>query len=51
MRIETDSMGSMTLPDDAHYGIHTARALRNFSISGIALSIYPEFVDALVTVK
>ncbi len=51
MRIETDSMGSMTLPDDAYYGIHTARALQNFSISGIALSNYPEFVDALVTVK
>jgi aspartate ammonia-lyase len=50
-RIETDSMGSVTLPDEAHYGIHTARAVQNFSISGIALSAYPEFVEALVTVK
>jgi aspartate ammonia-lyase len=51
MRVETDSMGSMALPADALYGIHTARALDNFSISGIASSTYPEFVDALVAVK
>src|SRR4029450_9793878 len=29
----------------------TARALQNFPISGVALSTYPEFVDALAAVK
>ena len=36
---------------DAYYGIHTARALENFPISGIPLSAYPEFVNALAAVK
>ena len=39
------------MPADAYYGIHTVRALSNFSISGIALSKYPEFVTALAAVK
>jgi aspartate ammonia-lyase len=50
-RTETDSIGSLELPADAYYGIHTARALQNFPISGIPLSSYPQFVDALATVK
>ena len=50
-RVETDSMGSMAVPADAYYGIHTARALDNFAISGVPLSSYPQFVDALVMVK
>ncbi len=29
-RIETDSLGSMEIPADAYWGIHTARALENF---------------------
>jgi aspartate ammonia-lyase len=44
-------MGQLTVPADAYYGIHTVRALSNFSISGIALSKYPEFVTALAAVK
>ena len=50
-RLETDSMGPMAVPVDAYYGIHTARALDNFAISGVPLSNYPQFVDALVSVK
>jgi len=34
MRSETDSMGSMKLPDDALYGASTQRAVLNFPISG-----------------
>jgi aspartate ammonia-lyase len=30
MRTETDSLGQMTIPADAIYGIHTARAMENF---------------------
>ena len=33
-RTETDSMGSMEIPADALYGAQTARAARNFPISG-----------------
>jgi aspartate ammonia-lyase len=51
VRIESDSLGELPVPQRAYYGIHTARALRNFSISGIPLSNYPDFVEALAAVK
>ncbi len=34
-RVESDSMGEMTVPADAYYGAQTARAIENFPISGI----------------
>jgi fumarate hydratase class II len=34
-RTEKDSMGSMEVPSDAYYGAQTARARRNFTISGL----------------
>jgi len=33
-RIERDSMGEMAVPEDALYGAQTARAVRNFQITG-----------------
>ncbi len=33
-RTETDSLGSMGIPVNALYGIHTARALNNFDLAG-----------------
>ncbi len=33
-RIETDPLGSLEVPMDAYYGVQTARAIRNFPISG-----------------
>jgi aspartate ammonia-lyase len=51
LRLEEDSMGSRAVPAEAYYGVHTARALENFPISGIPLSVYPEFVNALAAVK
>jgi aspartate ammonia-lyase len=50
-RIERDSIGEMTIPADADYGIHTARAAENFPITGILLRHYPEFVQSLAMVK
>ncbi len=50
-RIESDSLGSMPIPDDAYWGIHTARALENFPISRRPISVYPELVTALAMVK
>ncbi len=37
MRIEKDSLGKLTLPDDVYFGIQTQRAVRNFPISGLRL--------------
>ena len=34
MRVETDSMGSINVPDDKYYGAQTARSLANFDIGG-----------------
>jgi len=51
VRIEEDSLGQMELPSDCVWGIHTARAIENFPISGIPLSLFPEFVRALAVVK
>jgi aspartate ammonia-lyase len=50
-RIERDSIGEMAIPGDADYGIHTARAVENFPITGIVLGHYPELVQSLAMVK
>jgi aspartate ammonia-lyase len=50
-RVETDSLGSVEIPEDAYWGIHTARALENFPISRRPISVYPDLIDALVIVK
>ncbi len=50
-RTEVDGLGSREVPIDRYYGIQTARALENFPITGIPLSAYPEFVNALAVVK
>src|ERR1700754_1019372 len=50
-RTETDSLGSMEIPADVYWGIHTARALVNFPISRRAISNYPDLVRALARVK
>jgi aspartate ammonia-lyase len=50
-RIENDSLGSLEIPAAAYYGIHTMRARQNFPISGITLSAYPHFINALAAVK
>ncbi|MCF3138666.1 aspartate ammonia-lyase [Paenarthrobacter sp. AR 02] len=50
-RIESDSLGSMRIPADALWGVHTARALDNFPISGTPVSRYSGLVVALAQVK
>jgi len=51
MRIEHDLLGKKELPDDAYYGVQTARALENFHISGVPIRQYPELIRALAIVK
>ncbi|MDI9409850.1 MAG: aspartate ammonia-lyase [Candidatus Pacebacteria bacterium] len=50
-RTEEDSLGTMQLPADCLWGIHSQRAIENFPISGIPLSHFPEFVRSLAWVK
>jgi aspartate ammonia-lyase len=50
-RQEHDLLGERAVPADAYYGIHTLRAIENFPISGMPISIYPDLVNALACVK
>ncbi len=50
-RTEKDSLGSMEIPADVYWGIHTARALVNFPISRRAIWNYPALIRALAYVK
>jgi aspartate ammonia-lyase len=49
MRTEHDLIGQLPVDEAAYYGIHTARAVQNFSITGTP--IHSELVRALATVK
>ena len=50
-RIEHDLLGDREIPFDAYYGVHTLRALENFPITGTPISIYPELIRALASIK
>ncbi|WP_216279459.1 aspartate ammonia-lyase [Rhodobacter sp. 24-YEA-8] len=50
-RIEEDNLGNLELPATCLWGVHTARAVENFPISGIPLADFPEFIRALAQVK
>ncbi|MGE4576453.1 MAG: lyase family protein, partial [Candidatus Pseudothioglobus sp.] len=50
-RIESDFLGEMKIPSDAYYGIHTKRAVDNFPIADVAISVYPNIVIAYAMVK
>ena len=51
MRIERDSLGEFEVPAEAKYGVHSMRAYKNFFISGVPVSEFPELVIALAQVK
>jgi aspartate ammonia-lyase len=50
-RIEHDLLGQREVPSPAYYGIHTVRAVENFPISGTPISVYPDLINALASVK
>jgi aspartate ammonia-lyase len=50
-RCESDFLGKKEIPFLAYWGIHTARAIENFPISGQTVSSMPELVRALAFVK
>jgi aspartate ammonia-lyase len=48
-RTERDPLGELNVPDDAYYGVQTARAVENFPISG--LRAHRDLVTATILVK
>lgn len=48
-RQETDSMGTVDVPEDALYGAQTQRAINNFQLSGIPLPF--AFIRAVALIK
>ncbi|MGZ8212380.1 MAG: aspartate ammonia-lyase [Burkholderiales bacterium] len=51
MRIEKDFLGARELPDQPYYGVQTLRGKENFHITGIPMSLEPNFVKAFGYVK
>lgn len=49
MRTESDTLGEFQVPQDALYGIHTARARLNFPLTGRPCA--PELIRAMALVK
>src|SRR5215813_13497854 len=50
-RIEKDFLGQKEVPEDVYYGVQTLRGKENFHITGIPMSLEPEFVKAFGYVK
>ncbi|MBT2519438.1 aspartate ammonia-lyase [Arthrobacter sp. ISL-28] len=50
-RNEKDLLGSLAVPAEAYYGVHTARAQQNFRVTDTSISQFPELISALASVK
>ena len=50
-RLEKDALGTRLMPDNIVYGIQTARAIDNFSISGRTIADIEGFVPAILVIK
>ncbi|HKW82106.1 MAG TPA: lyase family protein, partial [Burkholderiaceae bacterium] len=50
-RREHDFLGDMDIPADAYWGVHSARAVDNFPISGQTVATMPALIRALAFVK
>jgi len=50
-RRERDFLGEREIPGGAYWGVHSARAVENFPISGQTVGQWPELVRALAFVK
>jgi hypothetical protein len=44
-------LGTKKVPAAAYYGVQTMRAIENFRISGVPISLYPDLIRALAMVK
>jgi len=50
-RIEADLIGSLPIPANVLYGVHTRRAELNFDVSGLRLKDFPELIQSMAMVK
>jgi aspartate ammonia-lyase len=50
-RVEHDFLGEKNIPSGAYWGVHTARAVENFPISGTPISAMPDLIRAFGHVK
>ncbi|WP_024955420.1 aspartate ammonia-lyase [Sulfurospirillum arcachonense] len=50
-RLEHDLIGDKQIPINVYYGVQTARAQENFSITGVILAGFPTFIISLAKVK
>ena len=50
-RLEHDLLGNYQVPINAYWGVHTARAVDNFPISGVPIGHYRSLIRALAIVK
>jgi aspartate ammonia-lyase len=50
-RREHDLLGDRDVPAAAYYGVHTLRAVENFKLTGLPISIYPDLMVALASIK
>ncbi|MDB5881495.1 MAG: aspA [Ramlibacter sp.] len=50
-RVEQDFLGEKQIPAEAYWGVHTARAVENFPISGTPISAMPALIRAFGYVK
>lgn len=51
MRLEHDLLGNLEIPVTAYWGVHTARAVENFPISGVPIGHYRSLIKGLAFVK
>ena len=51
MRLEHDLLGNFEIPNEAYWGVHTARAVENFPISGVPIGHYRSLIKGLAFVK
>ena len=48
-RIESDSIGSLEIPENVYYGVQTSRGCRNFNITGVKMN--DRFIKNIVKIK
>jgi aspartate ammonia-lyase len=51
VRVERDSLGELTVPAAAYYGIHAARAAANYPITGVPIGAISDLIRAFALVK
>jgi len=51
MRKDHDSLGAVSIPEDALYSSNSVRGAENFRLIGQPISVYPEFVITVAKIK